>query len=129
MGDGKTMIVAGIGFSSGVAPDDILRLLRAAQTQAGCTAQALAAPDFKTETQMLRAIAATLGLPLIFVSRPAMAEVQPRCQTLSEVAASATGLGSIAEACALAAAGPASRLLLPRQTLNKASCALAGVLP
>jgi cobalt-precorrin 5A hydrolase len=122
----KAMIVAGVGFSSGFLPRDIVDLVRRAQNEAGCTAQALAAPAFKTSESGLREAAQRLDLPLIFVDRPALEQAQPRCQTRSKIAETALGLTSVAEACALVAAGPDSRLLLPRISLGKVTCALAG---
>jgi cobalt-precorrin 5A hydrolase len=44
---------------------------------------------------------------------------------ISAVARRHTGLASVAEAAALAAAGPDSRLLLPRISGARATCALA----
>ncbi len=101
-------------------------LVRRAQAQAGCTAEALAAPMFKTNETELYEAAKSLALPLIFIDRAALEQAQPRCQTHSEIVAAKLGLASVAEACALAAAGPASRLLLPRIALGKTTCALAG---
>jgi cobalt-precorrin 5A hydrolase len=123
---GQTMIVAGIGCSSGFLPQDLMALLRRAQTQAGCTAQALAAPAFKAREAALHKVAKDLALPLIFIDRPALEQAQPRCRTRSAIVEAAVGLASVAEACALAAAGPESRLLLPRISLGKTTCALAG---
>ena len=48
-----------------------------------------------------------------------------RCLTDSPRARSVTGLPSMAEAAALAAAGPGARLLAPRSTAGGATCALA----
>ena len=123
------MIVAGLGFCTGVTAPDFLRLIRRAEVDSGLTVQALATPEFKSGSTALQETAALLGLPLLLIDRPALREAQPRCRTMSKFAASATGLSSIAEACALAAAGPSSVLLLPRITAANATCALAGTLP
>jgi cobalt-precorrin 5A hydrolase len=124
---GETMIVAGVGFSSGVVAADIVALVGKASRAAGRKAEALAAPTFKDGAQ-LRAAASALALPLILLDRVALERVQPRCATPSAVAEAAVGLASIAEACALAGAGPESVLLTARIAHGRATCALAGAL-
>jgi cobalt-precorrin 5A hydrolase len=126
MGGNQAMIVAGVGFSSGAAAEEIVALVRRAQSGAGCRAQALAAPDFKGDAAVLREAARLLDLPLMLLDRAALAAAQHRCLTHSPVAAQKTGLGSVAEACALAGAGAESRLLVTRLTDQKTTCALAG---
>jgi cobalt-precorrin 5A hydrolase len=123
---GETMIVAGVGFSSGVSAADIVALVQHAETMAGMAAQILAAPDFKAEVAELHEAAERLKLPLVLCDRAALAQAQPRCATRSEVAETAVGLASVAEACALAGAGADSRLVVPRISWGKATCALAG---
>lgn len=120
------MIVAGIGFSSGVLPIDVVELVRRAQSEAGCAAEALAVPDFKNAEAGLHEAAKCLGLPVIFVDRAALEDVQQRCETRSAIAEVALGLASVAEACALVVAGPESRLLVARISLGKVTCAIAG---
>ena len=120
------MIVAGVGFSSGVLPQAVVELVRCAQSEAGCAAEALAAPEFKAGEAGLHEAAKCLDLPLIFVDRAALENVQSRCETRSAIAEAALGLASVAEACALAAAGPDGRLLVARISLGNVTCALAG---
>jgi cobalt-precorrin 5A hydrolase len=64
-------------------------------------------------------------VPLVYVDRPALAQAQQRCLTRSSVAERLTGFGAVAEAAALAAAGPGAQLLGPRIVLDGATCALA----
>lgn len=123
------MIVAGVGFSSSASAAEIVALVRRAEATAGCKAQTLAAPEFKGEAAMLHEAALLLDLPLLLLDSAALAAAQPRCVTYSPVAAQKLGLGSVAEACALAAAGPESHLLVARLTDQKTTCALAGDLP
>jgi cobalt-precorrin 5A hydrolase len=59
------------------------------------------------------------------VTRAALRGAQGRCLTRSDIAREATGFASVAEACALAAAGDAGRLILPRIANARATCALA----
>lgn len=120
------MIAAGIGFSSGAAAADIVALVRHAETMAGIAAQILAAPDFKAGAIELQDAAECLELPLIFCEHAALEQAQPRCVTRSGIAEDAVGLASVAEACALVGAGADSRLVVPRISRGKATCALAG---
>ena len=119
------MIVAGIGCRLGCPEADITAVLRDAEARAGVTATALAAPVFKSTEPGLHAAAATLHLPLHWIDDAALAEAQPRCVTPSDRVRAATGHSAIAEAAALAAAGPHSRLILPRIAQSSATCALA----
>lgn len=118
------VIVAGIGFRSGACRASLLSALEAAQRAApGHVPQALATAAAKAET--LRTIAAGLALPVVAVPNAAL----HRQKTLSDSAAAraAHGTGSVAEAAALAAAGPGARLLGPRAVSSdrRATAALA----
>jgi cobalamin biosynthesis protein CbiG len=125
MDGNQAMIVAGIGCRLECPEADISAVLRDAEARAGVTATALAAPKFKSTEPGLNAAAATLGLPLHWIDDAALAAAQPRCVTQSERVRAATGHAAIAEAAALAAAGPHSRLILPRIAHSSATCALA----
>lgn len=118
------MIVAGVGCRPGVAPDAVLALvLRAGQGLPPITH--LAAPAFRAEVSALAEVAARLGLGLLWLETPALEAVQPLCPTRSAAAARATGLASVAEACALAGAGAGASLLLPRIDGAGVTCAVA----
>ncbi len=125
MAGDEAVIVAGLGFRGGCAADDIVRLVQAAQVQAGCVAGLLAAPWWKRDAPGLHAAAARLGLPVAFIDDAALLAVQPRCPTRSAVAERETGVASVAEGAALAASG--GRLLLARIAHSGATCALAGL--
>jgi cobalamin biosynthesis protein CbiG len=129
MGGHQTMIVAGIGFSSGASAEEIVALVRRAEGEAGRKAEALAAPAFKGDAAALHEAAQALRLPLRLLDRETLVAAQERCPTLSPVAERLLGLASVAEACALASAGEASHLLVARLTQGKVTCALAGDLP
>ena len=102
--------------------------IKAAGDRAGigrCRVTALAAPAFKKDERALLEAATDLGLPLLWIEDAAMRAAEPRCETRSDRALEATGFASVAEAAALAAAGPGSRLVLPRINSGAATCALA----
>lgn len=103
------MIVAGLGFRSGAAAP----ALRDALARAGGGAvSALATAADKAGAAAIRDLAAELGLPVIAVA-PADLAAQSVVTSSPRVAA-LRGTGSVAEAAALAAAGPGARLLGPR---------------
>ena len=118
-------VIAGIGCRRGTDAADIIAVLRDAEARAGATAIVLAAPEFKSHEAGLHEAAAELDLPLILLSDTLLASVQPFCPTRSIAAERHTGHASIAEASALAAAGPGATLLLDRIAHPTATCALA----
>lgn len=85
----------------------------------------LATAADKAETDAFRKLAADLGLPVRGIDGTTLS-VQ-RTRTQSPVSLHARGTGSLAEAAALAAAGPGARLLIGRQVSadGMATCALA----
>ena len=119
------MIVAGVGFRAEAASRDIADIVHRAQAQSGLAAHWLAVPDFKLPHVGVLEAAAALNLRLIAIERSRLEAVQGRCLTRSLKAAAATGLASIAEACALAALDDQAKLILPRMANTHATCALA----
>jgi cobalt-precorrin 5A hydrolase len=61
----------------------------------------------------------------VLVSEADLEAASPRTETRSERVLALTGVASVAEAAALAAAGPAARLISPRLVIGSATCALA----
>ncbi len=104
------MKIAGIGFRETAGIDSLRSALMSAGGTDGVMALATAAE--KAEAQALVALAAELHLPIRAISLGALAAVET--ETWSERVAARFGTGSLAEAAALAAAGPAARLLGPR---------------
>jgi cobalt-precorrin 5A hydrolase len=105
------MIVAGMGFRRTAS----LASLRDAFLRAGgARATALATAEDKAGAEAFRALAAECHLPIHPVPLADLAR-QP-VQTQSARVATLYGTGSLAEAAALAAAGPGARLLAPRIT-------------
>jgi cobalt-precorrin 5A hydrolase len=122
---GAVAVVAGIGCRRDCDAAAIVALVRAAEAAAACRADRLAAPDFKQGELGLRSAADWLGLPLTLVAWAAIAAVQSNCATRAAAAQRVTGLASVAEGVALAAAGPGARLVLARIAAGGATCALA----
>lgn len=69
--------------------------------------------------------ALTLGIDVVFLSRAVLREAMPRTQTSSARAQALFGVGSVAEASALAGGGPNATLVVPRRSEHDATCAIA----
>ena len=113
-------LVVGVGFSSAATALEIASLVTACL--GGRRATLLALPDTRAELAAGREAASMLDLPLRAVGTDAIEAVQGRCLTRPCRAARA-----VAEGAALAAAGPAARLLGPRAKHARVTCALAAV--
>ena len=115
------MIVAGFGFRASASLDS----LRAALAATGHAPDLIATPTDKAGATPIRALATELGLPLHPVDPSALQAVDTA--THSETVMARRGTGSVAEACALAAAGAAPILLTLRHISpdRLATCAIA----
>jgi cobalt-precorrin 5A hydrolase len=126
------MIAAGIGCKRGAAASDIEAAIRAALASARIEADALdviATIEAKSAETGIRTAAAKLGVTLMVVPELEFFAANGRVETHSERVAVLSGVGSVAEAAALAAAGPASTLIVPRLIVGAATCALAATPP
>jgi cobalt-precorrin 5A hydrolase len=124
----EAMIVAGVGCRRGAAVGDIEAAVRAALARAAVPADALdclATTAAKDGEHGIEAAAARLGVAIVLVSEADLAAASHRTETHSPRVLALTGVPSVAEAAALAAAGPAARLLAPRLVIGAATCALA----
>jgi len=115
------MIIAGFGFRG----EATRASLQDAYDKLGGGAEAIAVPDDKAGALCLKQLAATLDLPVIRISSEDMPSIDtpPPAKRVIEK----RGTGSVAEACALAAAGPEARLIAARHISEDrmATCALA----
>jgi cobalt-precorrin 5A hydrolase len=127
MAVGEAMIVAGVGCRRGASAAAIETVIAAALARAGLTSHrldVLATAAFKGDEPGIAAAAAARGLALILVAQADLERAGGRA-THSRRVAELMGVGSVAEAAALAAAGPAGRLVMPRIAIGPATCALA----
>lgn len=117
------MIVAGFGFRA--AASDVSLRDAYDKARASCHATHLATAADKAEAPAFKMLAEALNLPAVALAPAALTAT--RTPTQSPRVQAERGTGSIAEASALAAAGPAARLIGPRMisTDRLASCALA----
>lgn len=117
------MIVAGFGFRAAATADSLRDALARVAGERGLTA--FAAPEDKARAACLIELSRETAISV----RAITADELSRQQTLTETARvrAARGTGSVAEAAALAAAGPGARLLAPRSISDDrlATCAIA----
>ncbi len=117
--------IAGVGLRRGCSMRDIVNVIQTASAAVGHRVSVLAAPSFKRQEPGLAAASRMLDIELVFIDDRALHLAQPHCVTHSALAERAVGFASVAEASALAAAGPRGRLLLPRIRGHGATCAIA----
>ena len=117
------MIVAGFGFREQASSDSLVSALEQASVDAKI--DALAAPADKAQEASINSLAENLGLRVLSVSADVLENVTTPTQSAHSQTHRKTG--SVAEAVALAAAGPGARLLRQRQISQDrcATCAIA----
>jgi cobalt-precorrin 5A hydrolase len=128
MAVGEAMMVAGVGCRRGTSAAAIETVIAAALARAGVargTLDALATPAAKRDEAGIAAAAAALGVRLVLVAQADLENAGGRVTTRSQRVAALMGVPCVAEAAALAAGGPAARLVLARIAIGPATCALA----
>ena len=121
------MIVAGVGYRNAASADDIDAVVRRAMATASVPAiDGLAVPAFKEmDIAAAACVAKAFGVRLMRMTDADLAKAAPNCVTAMSHAMPGCGSASVAEAAALAAAGPGACLLLARIADARATCALA----
>jgi cobalt-precorrin 5A hydrolase len=125
---GEAMIVAGVGCRRGTEAAQIEAAIAAALAGAGlgiAAVRLIATSAAKASEPGIAAAASSIGVPLVLVAQDDLVAAGARAVTRSERVHALTGLSSVAEAAALAAGGPAARLIAPRVAVGPATCALA----
>ncbi|MCC1494732.1 cobalamin biosynthesis protein [Cognatishimia sp. F0-27] len=117
------MIVAGFGMRGAVTVDSLQDAY--AQARRGRAVDLLAAPDDRARLAAFSAFGEAVARPVRGIDAAHLAA--QTTQTQSPTVAERRGTGSVAEAAALAAAGPGARLIAARviSTDRMATCALA----
>lgn len=123
----KTCLVAGIGFRHETPPEAIVALIRRALAEIGPDARlvAIATAADRAGEAAIREAAAVFGLVPRAVEPEALERVDGRVPTRSARIERLRGVGSLAEAAALAVAGEEGRLVLERIDDGCVTCALA----
>ncbi|WP_041527157.1 cobalamin biosynthesis protein [Paracoccus aminophilus] len=112
-------LFAGIGLREAALPDDLRDLLALAPAPLA----GLATLAEKARHPALAALCRETGLPLREIARADLAAVPTLTRSPGQIAR--FGTGSLAEACALLAAGPGARLTGPRQIAHSGRATIA----
>jgi cobalamin biosynthesis protein CbiG len=119
------MIAVGVGASRGCPASELEDLVGDVLGEAGLEqVDVLASADVKRDEAAIVALAARRGWR--FVTFPAEVLAAVAVPTPSAVVAAHVGTPSVAEAAALLAAGPSSRLMILKRRSAHATCAVAG---
>jgi cobalt-precorrin 5A hydrolase len=128
MGVGEAVIVAGIGYRKGATQAQIEAAINAALERAGrplARLDLMATSAAKRGEAGIAATASARGVQLTFVNQADLEIASARGATWSQRVLALAGVPSVAEAAALAAAGPKARLILSRIVVGPVTCALA----
>lgn len=122
------MIVAGLGCRRGETAENVIDALLASTRTHGLSLTAitaLATGSLKADEPAIRRAATSLGIPLTILSRGELEAAAPRVLTSSDQSLRHTGLPSLCETAALAAAGTEAALVGPRFIHGGITVALA----
>jgi len=122
------MIVAGIGCRKTISAAQVESAIAAALLHNQLDGRRLgliAVPAAKGAESGIVGAAAARGVLLVLIAQDALEAADSRTLTRSVRSKDTLNVQSVAEAAALAAAGPHSRLLAPRVAVGPVTCALA----
>ncbi len=122
------LTAVGLGFRKAATADTLAALVRDALARLPVDLDrppVTLATIAEKDRPALREAAALLGLPVLILPKAALAGTEDRITVASEAARACLGLPSVAEAAALAAAGPGARLVVARIATADATCAVA----
>jgi cobalt-precorrin 5A hydrolase/precorrin-3B C17-methyltransferase len=122
------VLAVGVGCERGADPQEAIALVKSAFEKAGLSPLAVACVaslDIKEDEPAVHAAAKELGVPARFFDAPVLEAETPRLANPSDLVFRQTGCHGVAEAAALAAAGPGSELLVPKTKSRRATCAIA----
>jgi cobalt-precorrin 5A hydrolase len=125
---GEAVIVAGVGCRKAISAAQVESAIEAALLHnrlAGHQLKRIAVPAVKGTEAGIVAAAAARGVPLVLIAQNALEAADVRTLTRSARSMDTLNVHSVAEAAALAAAGPNARLLAPRVAVGPVTCALA----
>ncbi len=122
------VLALGVGCERDAAPEELSRLVGDCLAEASLSPLSVAGVfsiDLKVDEPAVHELAAALDVPARFYSADELAEQAPRLATPSDVVLRETGTPGVAEAAALAAAGPEAELVVPKRKSRRCTCAVA----
>ncbi len=123
------MMVLGLGCRRGASPEGLVALAETVLSQAGVPPvelSAIATIRSRAHEPAIHAVADRFALPILAFDAATLERETPRLQNPSDVVFRETGCHGVAEAAALAAAGPRARLLVAKRKSPEGTAALAG---
>ena len=121
-------IMLGAGCARGAPAEEVCEFVMRELQRAHINAAAIAAvvtADIKADEPAIHALAAMLAVPVRVFDRSELAAETDRLESPSQTVFDEIGVHGVAEAAALAAAGPDGRLVHPKAKSNNATMALA----
>ncbi len=118
----------GVGCARGCPAEELSALAADTLAEAGIAPAAVAGVfslDLKADEAAVAALARELGVPARFFDADRLEVETPRLAHPSEAVFAEVGCHGVAEAAALAAAGPDGRLVAPKRKTGMATCAIA----
>lgn len=122
------VLAIGVGCERGTEPRELRALVDETLARAKLAPEAvalIATIDIKEDEPAMHALADALTVPARFFAADALATESPRVATPSAIVLRETGTPSVAEAAALAAAGPDATLVVTKVKSARATCAIA----
>jgi len=126
----RRVFALGLGAARGCEPGELQALVMQAMTEHGIAPGEIASVhsvDLKADEAAIHATAAALGVPARFHAVAALEALTPRLANPSDVVFAEVGCHGVAEATALAAAGPDAVLAAEKTKSANATCALARI--
>jgi cobalt-precorrin 5A hydrolase/precorrin-3B C17-methyltransferase len=122
------VLALGIGCERGVNSDDLATFLSVIFKKYNLSKQAvacIATIDIKEDEKAIRAVADLWKVPVRLFEAAMLEKETPRVSDPSDYVFTTVGSHSVSEASALAAAGPDSQLVMPKQKSKGITCAVA----
>ncbi len=122
--------ILGLGCESGADWNDVRMLVERALQQVGIGSEQLLAVvsiDTRMDEPAILEVATHFRLPVRFFKAAALEQETPRLKNPSELVFAHVGCHGVAEAAALAAAGPDAELALPKMKSGAATVAIARI--
>jgi cobalt-precorrin 5A hydrolase/precorrin-3B C17-methyltransferase len=122
------VLAVGIGCERGAKPQEAIALVTSVLGSAGLSPKAvacIASLDIKMDEPAVHEAAQVLGVPARFFDAATLEAETPRLANPSDLVFRETGCHGVAEAAALAAAGPDGELIVAKTKSARATCAVA----
>jgi cobalt-precorrin 5A hydrolase/precorrin-3B C17-methyltransferase len=121
-------LVMGLGCERHAAPSELIALAEQVLSDNGLSPASLAAItsiDLKADETAIHAVAAHFHVPARFFTVEALSRETPRLKNPSDIVAKEVGVPGVAEAAALAGAGPEADLIVEKTRSTRGTCAIA----